>query len=184
MCCVLYDAGDATSDEVAEDIGFLAPATGVYCFSMDALQALGSYYAASPLAGYRLVPAPGVPTRGNAIAAPTPAPGPNAGPAAAVAAAAAARQAAIAAAATGNGYAFTRLLSDVFASPALEGAHKALLGVDAMEESAPVWGSAAYPVAGPEDAVGDLMALHTRWVEWWTACMSCGCWCVCLEGHC
>ncbi len=28
-----------------------------------------------------------------------------------------------------------------------------------------MWGSAAHPVAGPEDAVEDLMALHMRWVK-------------------
>lgn len=140
------------------------PAIGIYVFSVGKAQELAAAAADHPLEGYRLVPQDSIPAKPAAPATPALPPG-----ATAMQRAMAAQQAAAAANQPPRliaGYAPMRLVADVFSLPAFEGAAVGLLGVDAAQQWAPVWGMGpAVVVEEPADAVQQLLGLHTAWVE-------------------
>lgn len=107
-------------EQLDEATSFLAPCIGSYYFSMGCLSRLSHFYASHPLAGYRLVPMAGLPSK----AAPAPLAPPMLPPNATQAqrmqahqAMVAAQQAAAAAPARPvDGFVPTRCISDVFAA--------------------------------------------------------------------
>jgi hypothetical protein len=147
-----------------EDIGFLAPSIGAYYFSLPTLQQLVRSYTGDPLAGYRLVPQAGIPSR--PVAPTMPQLPPNATPMQRAQAMQAMQAAANAPPRLINGYAPVRLLADALVSPVMESVSVGLLGVEGADEFSPLWSSGPHMVVpDPLQAVGDLLSLHTSWVE-------------------
>jgi len=160
------DAEGQSGEEQAlqEDIGFLAPAIGAYYFSLPTLQQLVKEYTRDQLAGYRLVPQAGIPSRPAAPVMPQLPP--NATPMQRAQAMQAMQAAANAPPRLINGYAPVRLLADALLSPLMDSVSVGLLGVEGADEFSPIWSSGPHLVIPDADqAVGDLLSLHTSWVE-------------------
>ena len=160
------DAEGQSGEEQAlqEDIGFLAPSIGAYYFSLPTLQQLVKEYTGDRLAGYRLVPQAGIPSRPAAPIMPQLPP--NATPMQRAQAMQAMQAAANAPPRLVNGYAPVRLLADALVSPLMESVSVGLLGVEGADEFSPIWSSGPHLVIPDADqAVGDLLSLHTSWVE-------------------